>query len=213
MAIASDALLYVPPDARAAILSIEARHGDLLEHLEQAEPVGRANSRAALKFRGLIRGCVWFADPVTDELLLDPGERLAWAMSEEAWAAIALSFPALRPVLMTGSVTGSLAARFPKGRADEVADFFRRGGDDLATYCLLDDGDYYWAVFATCEKRRFKGCSPADDLGIETYGVGGWQPLPGTVGRGRRISAVAYGGGKPRPPEGVPACLEPRFFQ
>lgn len=149
------------PETKTIFQQIQDECPNFLQHIQDADAyiqdaeLRNINTQVAKKYKGHIRGCLWFHDPVTDDILL---KHKAWqtaAMNEDIWFIISLVFPQLRPCLMTGMVTKTVAIML--ANEEEFASmqaFFTKHHADIEQYRCLQLGDRRWLVFADNERKR-----------------------------------------------------------
>ena len=186
--------LILSSEAETCCGKIDKVHPDLLAHIAAAEECiaeenKRINSWTASQFRGTMRGCLWFRDPVTSELLLG-GDR-SWilnAMDENIWLPISLAFPALTPYILTGPVTDIYALHLEdivhEGALESALKML---GIDINEHCRIRKSTEMWIVFSGTGKRM--PCRMGHPLilekrpieGVKVISAGGIMPIPNTA--------------------------------
>lgn len=193
-AVAERSGLILSADAETACEEIEESHPDLLRHIEEAEKwvaeeSEKLNSWTASQFRGTMRGCIWFRDPVTCELLLGMGG--SWilrAMDENVWLPLSLAFPVLTPYMLTGPVTDMYALHVEDVvYADLVENELKKIGVDINEHCRIRKATEMWIVFSGAKEKM--ACQTSHQLvigkkpveGVRVIGAGELIPIPNTA--------------------------------
>ena len=145
----------ISPEARSCYVKIQKVIPDFIEHIDLANTwiqdakIRNMNRIVAKAHSGILKGCLWFCDPVTHKVLLDKKDWLFAATNHEIWLPLALTFPQLRPMILTGSLSRTVAI-YLNDMTEYfcMEQFFKENNDDISKHRCLTLNDSYWLVFS-----------------------------------------------------------------
>ena len=195
------------PELKDIYIEIEEKHPNLVENIlisekwlyEDPEPMtgsglkkSAINPERAGNLAKYFSGCVWFKDPVTEEIIL--GEDSSWiiySINPLVWEPLSQSFPTLVPHVLAGPLTKTLGINVKNtmnGR--KFISTLKSLNIDIDALCRIRKGDDTLFIFSCDPEKSYLSDARENRIvsinnekfeDVTILGLGSLIPIPETV--------------------------------
>lgn len=149
-------------EAKTIYRKIEKKHPELYDHCQFVIDIAtkenisiEKNIKLLKRYVGLISGCIWFTDPVSNEILLPKNDWLPACINEYVWMPLIASFPVLKPYQLTGSLTNIVGFYLQDMTQYLLMEkFFRENNADIRQCRCIKNKTSFWLIFNDNKKLK-----------------------------------------------------------